>query len=100
MDVYTTIRIPFTTAVFGGEVIVPTLYGDVSCRIREGTQSGSKIRLKDKGIVSMTDPRQRGSQIVTVEIDVPKYLSPEARQKLLEFETAAGIHSRNNRGAA
>ena len=100
MDVYTTIRIPFTTAVFGGEVIVPTLYGDVSCRIREGTQSGSKIRLKDKGIVSMTNPRQRGSQIVTVEIDVPKYLSPEARKKLLEYEAAAGIHSRNGRGAA
>ena len=32
-DVYNTVRIPFTTAVFGGEVIVPTLDGRVSCKI-------------------------------------------------------------------
>mgnify|MGYP001062438932 CR=1 FL=1 len=45
-DVYTTITVPFTTAVFGGEALVQTLYGNVLCKIREGTQSGSKIRLK------------------------------------------------------
>ena len=35
-DVYTTISIPYTTAVFGGEATVPTLYGNVICKIREG----------------------------------------------------------------
>ena len=53
MDIYTTANIPFTTAVFGGEAKVTTLYGDVICKIPEGTQSGRKIRLKGKGIVSM-----------------------------------------------
>ena len=38
-DVYTTISIPYTTAVFGGEATVPTLYGNVICKIREGMQS-------------------------------------------------------------
>ena len=47
-DVYTTISIPYTTAVFGGEATVPTLYGNVVCKIREGMQSGSKIRLRGK----------------------------------------------------
>lgn len=42
MDIYTTIQIPYTTAVFGGEARVSTLYGDVVCKIKEGTQSGSK----------------------------------------------------------
>ena len=32
MDVYTTVRIPFTTAVFGGEAQIETLYGPVVCR--------------------------------------------------------------------
>ena len=45
MDVYTTVSVPYTTAVFGGETLVHTLYGDVMCKIKEGTQSGSKLSL-------------------------------------------------------
>ena len=86
MDVYTTVSVPYTTAVFGGEALVHTLYGDVMCKIHEGTQSGSKIRLRGKGIVSMKDSSVHGDQYVTVQIDVPRNLSPQARQKLKEFE--------------
>lgn len=89
MDVYTTLNIPFTTAVLGGEVIVPTLYGNVSCKIQEGTQSGSKIRLRGKGIVSMKNPQVKGNQYVTVQIQVPRHLNPEAKQKLREFRAVA-----------
>ncbi|HJD41681.1 MAG TPA: DnaJ domain-containing protein [Candidatus Mediterraneibacter quadrami] len=85
-DVYTTVSIPYTTAVFGGEAVVSTLYGNVVCKIREGTQSGTKIRLRGKGIVSMKNPSVRGDQYVTVQISVPQHLSPEARQKLREYE--------------
>ena len=85
-DVYTTVSIPYTTAVFGGEAVVSTLYGNVVCKIREGTQSGTKIRLRGKGIVSMKNPSVRGDQYVTVQISVPQNLSPEARQKLREYE--------------
>ena len=90
-DVYTTVNIPYTTAVFGGEATVETLYGNVVCKIREGTQSGTKIRLKGKGIVSMKDPKVHGDQYVTVQIQVPTGLSEEAKQKLREFQRAAGI---------
>ena len=75
MDVYTKTMIPFTTAVFGGEVIVPTLYGKVLCTIRPGTQSGTKIRLRGKGIVSMNHKNMYGDQYVTVQIEVPKNLN-------------------------
>lgn len=84
-DVYTTVQIPFTTAVFGGEAIVPTLYGNVSCKIKEGTQSGTKIRLRGKGVVSMKNPSVKGDEYATVEIQVPRYLKPEAKQKLMEY---------------
>lgn len=97
MDVYTTVHIPFTTAVFGGEALVTTLYGNVICKIREGTQSGSRIRLRGKGIVSMKDPSVHGDQYVTVEIDVPRHLGEEAKQKLKEFEMACG-HGRSGNG--
>lgn len=84
-DVYTVCSIPFTTAVFGGEVRVQTLYGDVMCKIKEGTQSGSRIRLRGKGIVSMKDASFYGDQYVQIQIQVPKHLSPEAKQKLREY---------------
>lgn len=88
MDVYTTVQIPFTTAVFGGEAVVSTLYGNVLCKIKKGMQSGTKIRLKGKGIVSMKNPSVRGDQYVTVQIQVPRRLSPEAERKLREFQAA------------
>ena len=88
MDVYTTVKVPFTTAVLGGEVPVSTIYGNVLCKIREGTQSGTKIRLRGKGIVSMKDSSVHGDQYTTVEIQVPRNISREARQKLKEFEQA------------
>lgn len=88
MDIYTTVTVPFSTAVLGGEISVQTLYGKVICKIKEGTQSGSKIRLRGKGIVSMKDPSVHGDQYVTVEVGVPRNLSQEAKKKLREFEQA------------
>lgn len=88
-DVYSTVNIPFTTAVFGGEVQVQTIDGFVLCKIREGTQSGTRIRLRGKGIISMKDPDVRGDQYVTVQIQVPQNLSPEAKQKLREYDVVS-----------
>ena len=68
--------------MFGGEAVVSTLYGNVLCKIRKGMQSGTKIRLKGKGIVSKKEPSVHGDQYVTVQIQVPRSLSPEAERKL------------------
>ena len=89
MDVYAPVRVPFTTAVLGGKVEVQTLRGKVKCTIKPGTQSGTKLRLRDKGIVSMKDPAKFGCHYAVVEIDVPRNLSDEAKQKLVEFDRAA-----------
>ena len=86
---YTTANIPFTTAVLGGEAIIQTLNGRVSCHIKPGLQSGSKIRLKGKGVANMRDPKTFGDLYVTVQIEVPTNLSAEALAKLKEFEKAS-----------
>ena len=96
-DVYTTVNIPFTTAVFGGEAKVHTIYGDVLCNIKPGTQSGTKIRLRGKGIVAMNNPSVHGDEYATVQIEVPTNLTPEARRKLKEFEQECN-GSRRSRG--
>ena len=90
LDIYTTVRIPFTTAVLGGEAVVPTIYGNVVCKIKEGTQPGTKIRLRGKGIVSMKNPSVKGDQYAQIEIQVPRYVSREAKEKLKEFDQACG----------
>lgn len=92
MDVYTTVQIPFTTAVFGGEALVKTLYGNVMCKIQPGTQSGTKIRLRGKGIPSMKNTSVKGNQYVSVQIEVPRSLTPEAQRKLKEFEALTKRH--------
>lgn len=86
LDVYTTENIPYTTAVLGGEAVFHTLYGSVKCVVPAGTQSGSKIRLKQKGIVSMKDPKVRGDAFVTIQIEVPKNVTPQERRILQELQ--------------
>ncbi|MDO4338349.1 MAG: DnaJ C-terminal domain-containing protein [Eubacteriales bacterium] len=88
LDIYSTVFIPYTTAVLGGEVCIHTFYGDVICRIKEGTQCGSKIRLKGKGVVSMKNKSVYGDQYVIVQIQVPRSLTPEAKKKLYEYQNA------------
>ena len=58
------------------------------------------LRLKGKGIVSMKNPEVRGDQYVTVQIAVPKYLNPEAEQKLREFENVCAGRSSERRKSA
>ena len=90
-DLYTTVNIPYTTAALGGEIRVPTLYGDVMCKVKEGTQSGSKIRLKGKGVVSMKDKNAHGDQYVVIQIQVPRNLTPAAKEKLQEYKKVSGF---------
>ena len=86
-DVYTSAAVPFTTAVLGGEAYLPTIYGSVLCKIPAGTQPGSRIRLKGKGIRRMGSADVYGDEYVTIEIQVPRNLTLEQRRKLKEFET-------------
>ena len=99
-DVYTTVNVPFITAALGGEAKVQTLNGQVMCRIPEGTQSGSKIRLKGKGIQAMGKAGVYGDLYVTVQVQVPRNLSEESKRKLREFDTSTRMAgTRNSRTA-
>ncbi len=68
MDIYTTISVPYETAVRGGEAYVQTLYGPVKCKIPAGIRQGGKIRLKNKGVVSMKNADIHGDEYVTIQI--------------------------------
>lgn len=67
-------------AILGAEIDVPTLAeGTVSLKVPPGTSSGSKLRLKGKGIVDLKT-KERGDQLVVIKIVSPKEITPEARE--------------------
>ena len=73
-------RAPLTTAVLGGEAQVPTITGTVRLKIPETTQSGQIFRLKGHGMPVVGKPDARGELYTTVEVQLPRSLTPEQRQ--------------------
>ncbi len=88
-DVLCDFPLTFVQAALGAEVMIPTLDGKVPYTIKEGTQPGDLIRLKDKGFPYI-NRRGRGDQIVRVTIEVPQKLSGKQRDILKQFEEATG----------
>ncbi len=84
-DVWCEVPITFTQAVFGDEITVPTVDGKVKYEIPAGTQTGTKFRLRGKGITALNS-RGRGDQYVVVNVEVPKNLNSKQKAALKEFE--------------
>lgn len=85
-DLVTTLSIPLTTALLGGDAIVPTLTGEVRLKIKAGTQAGSKVRLKGKGMPRYKKDNERGDLIVIFQIPIPTTLTEEQRQLCLKLQ--------------
>ena len=84
-DVYITMPITIVQAALGATVKVPTLDGTVEYDIPEGTQPGTRFRLRGKGIPFLRG-RGRGDQYVTVDVEIPKNLSMKQKELLREFD--------------
>ena len=84
-DVFVDHYISFTKAALGGEEVVQTIDGDLKIKIRPGTQPGTMIRLRGKGI-----PHVRGGgvgdQYIRIMIQVPDKLNRQQRKKLEELD--------------
>ena len=91
-DIYCEVPINFVTAVFGGEVEVPTLEGKIHMKVPSGTQSGRVFRLRSKGIAHLHD-YGRGDQLVKVQVEVPTDLTQEQKKALKEYAKASSQDS-------
>ncbi|MEO7932464.1 MAG: molecular chaperone DnaJ [Chthoniobacterales bacterium] len=88
-NLYCELPISFTTAALGGELQAPTLEGKATLKIPAGTQSGTRFKLRDKGIKGLQS-RGAGDLIVQVLVEVPSKLNAEQREKLAAFAEACG----------
>ena len=90
-DLHTRVAIPIPTAVLGGDVAITTLGGtSLRLRIPELTPSGRVFRLKGHGMPAPREPETRGDLFVTVDLQIPAVLSPEAREHYQALEKLAG----------
>jgi molecular chaperone DnaJ len=86
-NLYCEVGVNFTTLALGGEIQVPTLDGTETVKVPEGTQTGTTLRLKHKGMPDVSG-RGRGELFATVQVRTPKKLSKEQRLLLEQLSQA------------
>jgi molecular chaperone DnaJ len=84
-DIYVNVGIPFSLAVAGGEIKVPTIDGEVKVRIRPGTAGGTMMRLRERGVPHLHG-RGSGDEYVRLNVLVPEKLSREQREIIEEMK--------------
>jgi molecular chaperone DnaJ len=89
-DIYVTVPVTIAEAALGAKIEVPTIDtheggGRTQLKIPPGTQTGQKLRLREKGVASSGREGVRGDQIVEVKIVVPKVQDERSKEILREL---------------
>lgn len=90
MNIFSDANISYAIAALGGDVRIKTVDGDVVYTVSPGTQSGTRIRLRGKGVPSVRNKDVRGDHYVTLVVETPKNLSKEAKEALRKFDELTG----------
>lgn len=85
-DIYSTAHITYPKAALGGDIIVKTIDGEVAYTVKPGTQSGTRVRLRGKGVPSLRNKKLRGNHYVDIVVDVPTTLTKEQKKLLQQLE--------------
>lgn len=85
-DIHVTIPVAAWEAALGAKIEVPTIDGRSQLRIPPGTESGQKLRLREKGVPSAMRDGVRGDQIVEVKITVPEAQDLKVRELWQEMQ--------------
>src|SRR5450432_407891 len=84
-DIYLTVPVSATEAALGAKIEVPTIDGRALLKITPGTQSGQKLRLREKGAPSASKENVRGDEIVEIQITVPMPRDERTKEILREL---------------
>jgi len=84
-DLYAVVPITVAEAALGAKIEVPTLDGRSLLRVPPGTNSGQKLRLREKGMPSVRQPGKRGDLYVELQVVVPKPVDERVRDLLREL---------------
>jgi molecular chaperone DnaJ len=84
-DIHVTVPISMTEAALGAKIDVPTIDGRAQLKVPPGTQSGQKLRMREKGVPSATKDSARGDEIVEVKIVVPQLRDERSKELMREL---------------
>jgi molecular chaperone DnaJ len=84
-DIYLTVPVNATEAALGAKIEVPTIDGRALLKIPPGTQSGQKLRLREKGVPSATREGMRGDEIIDITVSVPMPRDERTKELLREL---------------
>ncbi len=84
-DIYVIVPVTATEAALGAKIEVPTIDGRALLKVPPGTQSGQKLRLREKGVPSATKEGSRGDEIVEVKVTVPMPRDEKTKELLREL---------------
>jgi len=84
-DIHVTVPVTVPEASLGAKVEVPTIDGRAQLKIPPGTQSGQKLRMRERGVESAQHAGVRGDQIVTVQVTVPHLQDERSREIMREL---------------
>lgn len=96
-DVVVSAPIPLTMAILGGVIEVPTIDGDLKLKIRPGTQPGTTVRLREKGVKRLHQSGH-GDEYVRLQIQIPEKVSRRQKELLEEFARTEDDRSEKESG--
>ena len=89
-DIFSTVPVSYAIAALGGEILIDTVDGKVAYKVKPGTQTDTRERLRGKGIPTLRNPGVRGDHYVTLVVQTPERLSAEAKELLRRFDELTG----------
>jgi molecular chaperone DnaJ len=95
-DLYCVIPISVTQAALGTEISVPTLEGEHTLKVPDGTQSGTTLRIRGKGVPVLSG-HGKGDLFVEVRVQIPSKLNKRQRELLQELEGLTQVENRPQR---
>ena len=90
MHIFSNASISFGIAALGGDIRIKTVDGEIIYTVAPGTQTGTRIRLKGKGVPSTRNKDVRGDHYVTLIVKTPTGLSKDAKEALRHFDELSG----------
>lgn len=87
-DIFSTAPITFAQAALGGDVRIKTVDGEVIYTVKPGTQTNTRVRLRNKGVPSLRNKQIRGDHYVTLVVEVPTKMNSEQKELLEAFDKA------------
>jgi molecular chaperone DnaJ len=89
-EIYHDLQLSIAQAALGTRARIPTIEGDEDLEVRPGTQPGTEIRLRGRGVPQLRRPGTRGDLHVLIHVNVPTKLSKRQRQLLEELAAESG----------